>query len=366
MGNRFGQTTETLDFTVTGNNEVIVTGLFDDGDQAPGTDSEIHIYIEDVKNPDSMRTSSSIEISTMTLNDELIDKISSGLTVTPREPRGIGDIKIYGAPDTVHKLSTYTFWLSPDISFPRDGKLTIEIPPSIEVNSVSCSFQIGFAFVVGDGECTRNGNLITTHDVYFTRSPSKQILNLAITGLKNPSTTKPTDFFKFITYDNFGTVMCQNLEAGTFEASPGQIAGDLLTRDSNIAGTITPYTLHFTPETMLPEGAHIHFSLPKDQMLIADGETLECHKISGDTVLDTTNLCPTHTETSTTYDINITEWCSTNWQGCAAGTQLRLAFAGVTNLPYVPSLSPLSVKIKTYDPNDEYVIDDVTSGLVFS
>ena len=102
MGNRFGQTTETLDFTVTGNNEVIVTGLFDDGDQAPGTDSEIHIYIEDVKNPDSMRTSSSIEISTMTLNDELIDKISSGLTVTPREPRGIGDIKIYGAPDTVH------------------------------------------------------------------------------------------------------------------------------------------------------------------------------------------------------------------------------------------------------------------------
>lgn len=156
--------------------------------------------------------------------------------------------------------------------------------------------------------------------MYFTRSSTKQILNLAVTGLKNPSTTKPTEFFKFITYDNYGTVMCQNLEAGTFEANPGQISGDLLTRDSNIAGTPTPYTLYFTPETMIPEGAHIHFSLPKDQMLIAEGETLECHKISGDTVLDTTNLCPTFTEDSTFYNININEWCSTNWQGCAAGT----------------------------------------------
>lgn len=73
MGNLGSAAPRDLDFTVTGSNEVIVTGLFDDGDFVPGADSEIHIYIEDVKNPDSMRRSASIEISTMTQNDELID-----------------------------------------------------------------------------------------------------------------------------------------------------------------------------------------------------------------------------------------------------------------------------------------------------
>ncbi len=109
MGRLDGGTDVALPFTTVVPSEVLVTGLFDSGDLAASPQRTIYIWIEFVKNPDSMRTSSSIQIETMTKDNELIDKVDTGLAVTPNQPRGIADITMQAEPNVVHQLSAYAF-----------------------------------------------------------------------------------------------------------------------------------------------------------------------------------------------------------------------------------------------------------------
>ncbi len=68
------------------------------------------------------------------------------------------------------------------------------------------------------------GNVITSSEVYFNKTRDNPFVLVNVTGLRNAPPTKPTSTFKFVTYDNYGAVMCENLDAGAITSSPGAIA----------------------------------------------------------------------------------------------------------------------------------------------
>ncbi len=106
----------------------------------------------------------------MTSDLRLIDEISTGVTVTPDIARPISGIVITPSPKTVTKYANYVFQLTPDLSIPTDGKLTIEVPPSLTIGaSVTCNFAIGWRHGTGSGSCSNIGRVISSADAFYDK-----------------------------------------------------------------------------------------------------------------------------------------------------------------------------------------------------
>lgn len=349
----------TLSFERVSTNEINVKDLFVDSALIATPTKVIFIEVTTVKNPDSRRTSSSVRVSTMSSNKETIDQATTGFTVTPTTAASISEIVIVPIPSTVLRNALYSIKMSPDISIPTGGSITVDVPSTVELGSVTCDFPAGF---IGSGYCTVSGRVVTAKGVSFTKSTDNMLAILTISGLKNPPDTYITDYFKFATYDSGSNLMCQNLTGARVSATPGALTVQTSSRRSDKVQADGPYTLKFTTVTKIPEGAMIVIMLPKDQ--VTKTASIECKIISGGVTLGT-NIC-SFTESSSQLTLTAKEWCSTNTSGCPANTTFELSLQNVQNPSFIDPSVASSVKVYLTNPSQTGYVDIIETGVSFT
>jgi len=350
-----------LTVSVPAANQVMASGLF--AQQALSPLSNITLLITPITSPDSMRTSQSLALYTTTQAGQYIDMCSTGLTVTPNQPRLITNLGITATPATVALPALYSFNMSPDISFPQGGKLTLTLPSALsQSSSLSCSFALGFS-LSSSAACTMAGGLLSTTGVAFTKGADNLYLVFTVSGLSNPMDTVSTTGFQAATYDANGYLMCQILNGPGVQATPGVLTVATASRRSPKVAAAGPYTLSFVLTTAIPQFALIKLFLPAEQLT---AQSLSCHVVSGATTLPGDICADGLTATGAGVYAIMKEWCSSGVAGCAAGTKLSLSLQGVSNLPYVQTGSLASVEVYTMNQMGTGVVDQVTGGVLFA
>lgn len=351
-----------LTVTVPASNQIMVSGLFDQQALSPPSNS-ITLTLSPITNPDSMRTSQSLALYTTTQFGQYIDMCSSGLTITPTQPRAITNLGVTATPSTVALPALYSFNMSPDLGFPVGGKLTLTLPSTLsQSSSLSCSFILGLT-LSSSSACMISGSTLSTSGVAYVKEANNLFLVFTVSGLSNPMDTVSTAGFQVATYDANGYLMCQVLNGPGIKATPGELSISTASRRSPKVAATGPYTFSFVLSTAIPQFALIKLFLPSEQVT---SQGLSCHIVSGANVLPASICGDGLTATGAGVYAVMKEWCSSGPAGCAAGTKLTLSLQGTENLPYVQTGKLASVEVYTMNQMGTGVVDQVTTGVVFT
>lgn len=106
---------------------------------------------------------------------------------------------------------------------------------------------------------------------------STENIRIQVQGLKNPSTTYPPSNSFEIFIDSTDGYKIDSIESSLF-ATPtiqaGKLSNVVITRDSNVVGASTTYTVSFTTENSFIETSGIYFSFtPPSGLLYTDSSS---------------------------------------------------------------------------------------------
>ena len=106
-----------------------------------------------------------------------------------------------------------------------------------------------------------------------------QNIRLRITGLKNPTSTLPPSVSNIIKVDSSGLLKIDSIESSLF-ATPSMQAGPLssvtITRDTNVVGASSTYTIQFTTSNAITQTNGIFLSFSSPSGLLYQGSSVSC------------------------------------------------------------------------------------------
>ena len=147
--------------------------------------STISFSVANVQNPPSTQPTNSFFVNTYTVDSYAIDTLQSGITVTTTTSGSLTSIQIAPGSTLIGTATSYTITYIPINIHPIGTTLTITVPSSFVIGTITCSSSVLSI------TCTNVNNVITTSGFKIAISSTGTVI-ITISGLTNPSTLTTT------------------------------------------------------------------------------------------------------------------------------------------------------------------------------
>lgn len=160
--------------------------------------------IDGIRNPLSLKPSSSFSVVTQTSGSFAIDQLTSGITVTMTSTRPLQDVSITSSTLVNGASNNIQFVINSPSNLENGHKLSIVFPAQITLpTTVTC---VGLTNLNAALTCTKSSQTV---EITLNFSPSAGLTggnNFAfrIDSITNPTSTQPTDDFGFTIRDASG------------------------------------------------------------------------------------------------------------------------------------------------------------------
>ena len=182
-------------------------------------------------------------------------------------------------------------------------------------------------------------------------------------GMKNPPYVKPlTGNFVVKSTDSSGALINRNIIANSdvTEILPTVITTGSVVRSSTTLGGDSDYTFSFETINTLEQNGKFILTLDLNQVSLKSGSSPTCFKSDGTTEVS----CTVTSSSDSQAVIEMTEFCSTDANGCAAGTTVTLIIKNLANpLLLSANFATTSFAMATATSNS-YKIDEISTGVL--
>lgn len=235
-------------------------------------------------------------------------------------------------------VTDYVLTFTTEKTIPMKSYIEVYIPPEISYGSISCSTILGFDSSVS---CSINSNWLNITKGFEYQAFTSSQLQLDLSSLTNPLSTKATSFFKaYIKYQ--GLPIESREDVSIFVTSPHKLKSVSISSSSLTVNSISILTLSITPYNLLSATSLI--ITPPADILVANPT---CLIITGLTSI----TCQSQSNQITAQVI-----------GFSLTTDIQFTISGVTT----PSSLKTSDSFSVFTYSDTYSIDYIDSGLALT
>ena len=272
-------------------------------------------------NPRTTKTSASWQIQTTDSSDNLIDTVTSGITVS-MSSSSLSDFTSVGlvATDKTNGASTtYTFSVVPGTTLISTDYITIAFPSEVSLAStISTCTAVSKLTAVAcalESSSTLKATLTT---ITGGSATSSETVSFTVGAITNPPSTTPSSAFTFLAFADGGYGLSQySATAPTVtNTAAGAFTSVALAQDSNAASTATSYTVTATLANQIPASGIITLIYPS---------TVSVASIACSNVLNIGGV-------SCALDTAARKVTASGWSATiAGGTSVQFSVATVTN-----------------------------------
>ena len=182
--------------------------------------------------------------------------------------------------------------------------------------------------------------------------------------MKNPPYVNPSLTGNFVvkTTDSSGALINRNIIANSDVTAilPTIITTGTVVRSVTTLGGDSDYTFSFVTINTLEQNGKYVITLDLNQVSLKSGVSPTCFKSDGSTSVS----CTVTSSSDTQAVIEMTEFCSTDSSGCAAGTTVTLVIKNLANpLLLSANVATTSFAMATATSNS-YKIDEISTGVL--
>ena len=263
--------------------KLTVSDIFTSSNIPPNT--MLSFSIAGVRNPLSMKPTSSFIIATTTNDDYEIDKISSGKTLTLDTPSDFLNIEI--APGSLQNgaSTSYNFKITLRSEHRSSDVLTIIVPSDIIfTSSIQC---VAIKSIQAPLNCIKSGQAVSLSILHNTAViPAGTLIEFEIADLKNPSAAITTQSFDLFTATAEGFQRERRATGITITTVPALILSASVAPAQLELAAVTSYVITFTPTNPLPNDGQILLRVPNELVVSLNNCTsikgisssLQCHQ----------------------------------------------------------------------------------------
>jgi hypothetical protein len=339
------------------NNVQTVTLSNFNSSQSIPTNTNFIITLPYIRNPRSLKESSTFRITTQTSDGCNIDKNFENLTVKNSVSGSTTSISVTPSSLITGDSSNYEFSITPKTMLISGDVLKIIFPIQITglnnsnisiVGTLNLSASLRNT-ITKDAQGIYTVSIILSFNTACNCVTSSEKFVFQIQNLKNPISLKQTDTFNF----SFSTSDSYEIEKFTSNlqitmTTPNQLQEAYVKGTNNQKNSTTDYTIRFTPVNIIPKGGYIVIIYPS-QISVLDGS---CSSVLS---LPQTIMC---TNDSNKREIKI----SSGFNSDFSPSQIQFIIKGLkNNMPDNLSMTD-SFQILT-KTSEEFIIDQKVNGL---